>query len=401
MNLKSIVFEFHLIKFINFAKSFFTNSYMNDFDEYIRESEPHKKEKGYVWQTAIGLQAVDGLKTSDYLIETARKHIEGDITIDEAQELIKSYYQSKKIRTSDTDATEEADKVSANIAKLLGERSFAFTVAGFIAVHRRIFENVFKFAGEIRNYNITKKEWVLRGDTVLYVSAPDIFRAIEYDMEQERLFDYTGLGMEEVVNHIAKFVSGIWQIHPFGEGNTRTTAVFSIQYLRSMGFNVENNLFAEHSWYFRNALVRANYQNIKNGIRRNPEYLLRFFRNLLMNEKNELKNRNLLIQLPAELLEKSKESENRTSTEQVPNKYRASTEQENVLLFAIGNEQFTLKQLMGKVGLKHRPTFLENYINPAIKNGLIRALYPENPNHPRQKYLLTAKGMAIFNDLSR
>jgi fido (protein-threonine AMPylation protein) len=374
---------------------------MNDFDEYIRESEPHKKEKGYVWQTAIGLQAVDGLKTSDYLIETARKHIEGDITIDEAQELIKSYYQSKKIRTSDTDATEEADKVSANIAKLLGERSFAFTVAGFIAVHRRIFENVFKFAGEIRNYNITKKEWVLRGDTVLYVSAPDIFRAIEYDMEQERLFDYTGLGMEEVVNHIAKFVSGIWQIHPFGEGNTRTTAVFSIQYLRSMGFNVENNLFAEHSWYFRNALVRANYQNIKNGIRRNPEYLLRFFRNLLMNEKNELKNRNLLIQLPAELLEKSKESENRTSTEQVPNKYRASTEQENVLLFAIGNEQFTLKQLMGKVGLKHRPTFLENYINPAIKNGLIRALYPENPNHPRQKYLLTAKGMAIFNDLSR
>jgi fido (protein-threonine AMPylation protein) len=268
---------------------------MNDFEEYIRESEPRKREKGYAWQTAIGLQAVDGLKPSKYLIETACQHIEGNITIDEARQLIMSYYQSKKCRANDSDETEEADKVSVNIAKLLNERAFAFSVVGLTAVHRRIFQDVFKFAGKIRNYNITKREWVLRGDTVLYVSAPDIRPAIEHDLEKEKAFDYTNLSMTEIVSHLTKFVSGLWQIHPFGEGNTRTVAVFTIQYLRSMGFNVENDMFSNHSWYFRNALVRANYQNIQQGIKRNSEYLERFFRNLLMGEKNELKNRYLII----------------------------------------------------------------------------------------------------------
>lgn len=268
---------------------------MTNFDEYLRQSEPEKREKGYAWQTAIGLQAVDGLTPSEYLIETARQHIEGDITIDEVQERIKSYYQSKKIRTAEDNEREEADRASANITKLLGERSFAFTVAGFTAVHRRIFDGVFKFAGKIRDYNITKKEWVLDGDTVLYVSAPDLRKAIEYDIEQEKAFDYTGLSLEQIVKHITKFVSGLWQIHPFGEGNTRAVAVFTIQYLRSIGFNVENDLFAEHSWYFRNALVRANYQNVQKGVKRNPEYLERFFRNLLMGEKNELRNRSMHI----------------------------------------------------------------------------------------------------------
>jgi fido (protein-threonine AMPylation protein) len=365
---------------------------MNDFEEYIRQSEPQKKERSYAWQTAIGLQAVDGLKPSDYLIGTARRHIEGDITIDEVHELIKSYYESKENRTADTDDTEEADKVSVNIAKLLNERTFAFTVAGFIAVHKRIFDGVFKFAGKIRDYNITKQEWVLRGDTVLYVSASDIRKAIEYDLEQERAFDYMGLNMLQIIDHITKFVSGLWQIHPFGEGNTRTTAVFTIQYLRSMGFDVENDLFANHSWYFRNALVRANYQNVQKGIKRNPEYLERFFHNLLMGEKNELKNRYLLIQSPEELQEIENQAEDRTSIEQ-------PTEQVRLLLLVMGREHFTLKQLMEKVGLKHRPTFLTNYINPAIKDGFVKVLYPEKPNHPRQKYLLTVKGMALYDNL--
>lgn len=269
---------------------------MDNFEEYLRQGEPNKAEKAKVWKTAIGLQQVDGLKASDYLISTAKKNIEGEITIEDVQQLIKSYYQSKIIRTNDQDDTEEADKVSANITKLLSERTFAFTVAGFTAVHRRIFDGVFKFAGKIRDYNITKKEWVLLGDTVLYVSAPDLRKAIEYDIEQEKQFNYTGLSMEQIVNHITKFVSGLWQIHPFGEGNTRTVAVFTIQYLRSMGFKVENDLFADHSWYFRNALVRANYQNIQNGVTRNSEYLERFFHNLLLGEKNELRNREMQLQ---------------------------------------------------------------------------------------------------------
>jgi fido (protein-threonine AMPylation protein) len=363
---------------------------MNNFEEYIRQGEPQKKEKSYVWQTATGLQAVDGLKPSDYLIETARRHIEGDITIDEVRNLIKIYYESKTGHVAGGSDTEEADKVSVNIAKLLSERTFSFTVAGFTAIHRRIFDGVFKFAGKIRDYNITKQEWALRGETVLYVSAPDIRKAIEYDIEQEKAFDYTGLSMEQITNHLAKFVSGLWQIHPFGEGNTRTTAVFAIQYLRSIGFDVENDLFANHSRYFRNALVRANYQNVQKGVKYNPEYLERFFRNLLMGETNELKSRYLLTQLPEELREEEKQTENRTSTEQ-------PAEQVQLLLSAIGYEQFTLKMLMKKVGLKHRPTFLTNYIYPAIKDGLVGALYPEKPNHPRQKYFLTVKGMALYN----
>ena len=369
---------------------------MINFDEYIRQGEPQQREKGYAWQTAIGLQAVDGLKPSDYLIETARKDIEGEITIDEAEQLIKSYYQSKEVRTPKDDEMQEADTASTNIRRLLTEKTFAFTLVGLTSIHRRIFDGVFEFAGQIRDYNITKKDWVLRGDTVLYVSASDICKAIEYDLEQERLFDYSKVDRNGLVSHIAKFVSGLWQIHPFGEGNTRTTAVFTILYLRSMGFDVTNDLFANYSWYFRNALVRANYQNVQKGIMRNSEYLERFFRNLLLGENNELRNRYMVVNAPKELIVEQTQHEDRTSTEQPTVQL---TEQVRTLLLALSNEQLSLKRLMEKVGLKHRPTFLENYINPAFEAGFLKVLYPDKPNHPRQKYLLTAKGLTLYNDL--
>ncbi len=367
-----------------------------NFDEYIRQGEPQQREKGYAWQTAIGLQAVDRLKPSDYLIETARKDIEGEITIDEAEQLIKSYYQSKEARTPEDDEMHEADTASTNIRRLLTEKTFAFTLVGLTSIHRRIFDGVFKFAGQIRDYNITKKEWVLRGDTVLYVSAPDLRDAIEYDLEQERQFDYSKVDRDGLVSHIAKFVSGLWQIHPFGEGNTRTTAVFAILYLRSMGFDVTNDLFASHSWYFRNALVRANYQNVQKGIMRNSKYLERFFRNLLLGENNELRNRYMIVDSSEE---DRMEHEDRTSTEQ-PATVQV-TEQVRVLLSALSSEQLSLKVLMGKVGLKHRPTFMENYISPALESGFLKVLYPDKPNHPRQKYLLTAKGLALYNEIKK
>lgn len=366
---------------------------MINFDEYIQQGEPQKREKGYAWQTAIGLQAVDGLKPSEYLIETARKHIEGDITIDEVQQLIKSYYGSKDIRTEKDSETEEADKVSANITQLLNERSFAFTVAGLTAIHRRVFNGVFKFAGQIRDYNITKKEWVLHGDTVLYVSAPDIRRAIEYDLEQEKAFDYTGLDITKIVSHISQFVSGLWQIHPFGEGNTRTTAVFTIQYLRSMGFNVENDLFAKHSWYFRNALVRANYQNIQKGVKRELVYLERFFRNLLMGENNELKNRYMVVSAPSEWAEAQKP----TSTRQVPDKIPTSSTEIQALIEVLAKQQLSIKEMLTDMNLKDRENFTVNYLNPAIKEGFVTMLYPDKPRHPRQKYLLTVKGLAVYH----
>lgn len=267
----------------------------DDFEEYIIQGEPHKREKGYAWRTAIGLQAVDALKPSEYLIRTARQHIEGDITIEEAKQLIDSYYQSKAVRADITDRTEEADKVSARIAEILSEKTFSFSPVEYMAIHRRLFEGIYKFAGKIRDYNITKKEWVLNGETVLYASADTIRETLDYDFEQEKKFSYKDLNINDAITHIAKFISGIWQIHAFGEGNTRTTAVFTIKYLRTFGFDISNEAFACHSWYFRNALVRANYTNLSKGIYATTEYLEAFFRNLILFEQNDLKNRTMLV----------------------------------------------------------------------------------------------------------
>lgn len=276
------------------------NNPPDDFDEYLRQSEPHRRERAESWKTAIGLQAVDGLKPSEYLIETAKRHIEGDISMKEVRDRIDSYYQGKADRTPEESGTEEADKVSASITRLLNEKTFTFSPAGYISIHRRIFTGVFPFAGQIRDYNITKKEWVLRGDTVLYASAEELRSTLEYDFEQESMFDYKGISHDTLVAHFTKFISGLWQIHPFAEGNTRTTALFAIKYLRFMGFNVNNKIFADNAWYFRNALVRANYRNYQQRIEPDAKYLECFFRNVLLGENNTLKNRYLLVLAPQE-----------------------------------------------------------------------------------------------------
>lgn len=265
------------------------------FKEYMRESEPDKAHKGYAWSTAIGLQAVDGLKTSKYLIDTAIQNIEGKITMKEAQSLIDSYYEERPVHPTDDERTEEADKVSSRIAEILSETAFSFSPNEYISIHRKLFQGIYKHAGKIRDYNITKKEWVLDGETVMYGSASELKATLEYDFSQEREFSYKGLSMDEIIHHLAVFISRLWQIHIFGEGNTRTTAVFFIKYLRTLGFSATNDIFAENAWYFRNALVRANYTNLQKGIHETTEYLEIFLRNLLLNEKNELHNRNLHI----------------------------------------------------------------------------------------------------------
>lgn len=260
------------------------------FKEYIRESEPNKREKGYAWQTAIGLQAVDGLRTSKYLINTAIRNIEGDISIDEANSLLNSYYEENP-KQDFGDRTEEADKVSVRIVKVLSETGFSFTPNEYISIHKKLFTGIYRHAGKIRDYNITKKEWVLDGETVLYGNASELRDTLEYDFSEERKFSYKGLSINEIIHHLAVFVSRLWQIHIFEEGNTRTTAVFFIKYLRTLGFDATNDIFAENAWYFRNALVRANYNNFKIGVHETTEYLELFLRNLLLNEKNELHNR--------------------------------------------------------------------------------------------------------------
>lgn len=264
------------------------------FKEYIKQTEPGKRDKGYAWHTAIGLQAVDGLKPSKYLIDTAIKNIEGDISIDEAQELLNTYYEENP-KADTEDRTEEADKVAVRIAKILSEKAFSFTPNEYISIHKKLFAGIYGHAGKLRDYNITKKEWVLNGATVLYGSASELRATLDYDFAEEKKFSYKNLSMEDIIHHLALFVSRLWQIHVFGEGNTRTTAVFFIKYLRTLGFDVTNDIFAENAWYFRNALVRANYNDLKNGVHETTEYLELFLRNLLLDEKNELHNRSMHI----------------------------------------------------------------------------------------------------------
>ncbi|MCH5180838.1 MAG: Fic family protein [Erysipelotrichales bacterium] len=264
------------------------------FEKYIEEKEPHKYEKTYSWQTAIGLQDVDGLEPSNYLIEKAIDNIEGKVSFNEVEKLIKSYYQqlSKKDKNN---RTEEADKVSVRIAEILSEKSFTFSPIEYISIHKRLFNEIYDHAGAIRDYNISKSEWVLDGDTVIYGNAYNLMEMLEYDFQQEKNFFYNNLSNYELIKHLAKFIADLWQIHIFGEGNTRTTAVFLIKYLRKMGFDVTNDIFAKNSWYFRNALVRANYNNANKNIYETTEYLEKFLGNLLFNEKNILSNRNLHI----------------------------------------------------------------------------------------------------------
>ena len=374
-------------------KAAIENPYIPEFEKYLRTPEPSVRERADYWRTAIGLQAVDQLTVSDFLKQTAQEHIKGQISADEAEQRIKAYYQAKEIRLPDDDEKEEADKVAMNITKLLSEQSFTFSVAGLASIHRQIFKGVFKHAGQFRDYDITKKEWVLDGDTVLYASCTQLQATLEYDLEQEKQFE----------------------IHPFREGNTRTTAVFTIKYLRSIGFhNIDNTLFEQHSWFFRNALVRANYKNARLGVNNSPQYLERFFRNLLLGEQMPLHNRDLHI------LNKDVQS---AETEQVQDKYRTSsgqaqdkfetsnpisaenqlyTEDENTirLVQVMRGEKLSIKEIMTAIGLKGRDNFLNLYLNPAIENGFVRLLYPDSPRHPRQKYLLTVKGMMLFNQVS-
>ena len=381
-----------------------------DFDEYIRQGEPAQREAAYAWSTAIGLQAVDGLTTSEYLNDLARRNIEGELTMDQVDTLLDSYYESKAAREAHDDDKNEADKASRNIKKILSVKTVDFTTNGFISLHRRIFEGVFKHAGKLRDYDITKKEWVLEGDTVNYLNWEDLRRALDYDIKQEREFSYKGLAQDDLITHIASFVSGLWQIHAFGEGNTRTTAVFTIQYLRSIGFDVENDLFAKHSWYFRNALVRANYKNAVKGIDYSPIYLERFFRNLLLGEQWDLRNRYLHIH-PSEEWSVQPNLADPTNTgqapeqvpEQVPEQARDLFHTNNPLVIelikVLGYEELSISQLMEKTGLKHRPNFIEYHLNPAISEGFVRLLHPETPRHPRQKYLLTEKGVLLYKEI--
>ena len=322
-----------------------------ELSEYIKQGEPNRVEKTKTWETAIGLQEVDGLKPSKYLIKTAKEHIEGNIDIEEAKIRIDEYYEVQGSRKNFEKENEEADKVAVRITEILSEKAFNFSPTELLNIHKRLFKDIFDGAGMYRDYNITKKEWVLNGETVTYAPYQSIKETLEYDFEQEKIFSYKDLSLEESIKHLCLFTANIWQIHPFCEGNTRTTAVFIIKYLRTFGFNINDEVFADNSWYFRNSLVRANYKNFEKNVFEDISFLEKFFYNLLTNSNYELKNRYTHIDNSQRATENNLKGNNCTLEEQVIiNILKANprAKQEEIAI-QIGKSVRTVKKYMAEM----------------------------------------------------
>lgn len=347
---------------------------MEDYSEYLIQGEPDKRDRVRNWMTAIGLQDVDGLTPSNYMLEIVRRNIEGEITIDEVSQLVDEYYTTQEGLKQEA-RTLEADKVAVRIAQLLSHQTFGLGSNYLALIHRTLFEGIYKFAGIYRDYNISKKELVLKGESVRYEHAPLILPTLKYEFEQEENFSYENLTMDEMVKHISRFIANIWQVHPFGEGNTRTTAVFTIQYLKHLGFKVTNEVFADNSKYFRNALVRANYSNIQYGIKETTEYLERFFRNLLMGEKNELKSRYMII---GTLWKQKSTQENKESTQE-KEKSTQETTAERIIEEIRKNPFTTRKQLSEVIGIT--PDGIKKQLDKLKKAGKIRHVGATKKGH--------------------
>lgn len=279
---------------------------MENKDNYIIENEiTDSKKKQEYWNTGIGLNKVDNLEPSKYLIDLSKKNINGELKYYEIEEALKTYYKIQDTNSIEIQREKECDLVSLRIAQLLEDNSFGFSPITLKNIHRYLFKDIYDFAGNYRDYNISKKESILNGETVKYVNYQDIENYFEYDFKEEKYFDYSKLNNDELIKHISKFTSSIWQVHPFGEGNTRTTAVFIEKYLNNIGFTINNDMFKDKSLYFRNALVRSNYGNIPKGIYPTFEFLIMFFENLLQNKNHQLDNDKLIVK---KLFEEKQES---------------------------------------------------------------------------------------------
>ncbi len=261
--------------------------------------------KNYIIETGIGLQDVDGLKNSSYFLNETNRYLKGEISLDELDKIINSYYENKPHQE---DRSDEADIIAIRIAKIISEDSFTFSTGQLLSIHKILFQGILDHPGELRTYNFSKREWVLDGASVTYGDYRELETTLQYDFEQEKKYRYQGLSIKETIEHLAIFISNLWQNHVFEEGNTRTTAVFFIKYLRSLGFDVTNDTFAKNAWYFRNALVRANYTNIAKDIYEDRSYLIKFLENLLLNKQHQLKNRELHINTTSHRFELSRDA---------------------------------------------------------------------------------------------
>ena len=409
---------------------------MSDYLDIFRKKEPGRSERATAWQTAMGLQAADGLSTSDFLWQTSQKHVNGKISIDQAEEKLNRYYIERNAQDAGDPEKEEADKVSVNIVRILLAGTLDFSVEGLISLHRKLFAGVYENTGAFRSLNVSKKEWVLGGDSFSYREAESIPGLLESSLASEKTYSYETSLLDTQISHLSAFISDLWSICAFGQGNTRFTAVFTVLYLRHLGIGFKYDTFANNAWYFHNALVRANFRNIVKRIDCEPIYLERFFRNLLLREQWDLRNRYLHIHPAAEWREQANQvsdastgqvqDKNGARKDNVEYKLRESKDNEitpvlpesssnavpvnsegscldnpNILFLAvvIGQRFLSVKEMMDGLHLKGRDNFLKLYLSPAVQTGIVALLYPRSPRHPRQKYLLTQKGFAYLNDV--
>ena len=355
-----------------------SDSSLDDFSGYFVAKEPGRSERADAWATAIGLQAVDGLRPSRFLVETAKDHIEGKISQAQARRRIHDYYDAKDESCKPDPEQEEPDKVSERIVAVINAHGFDFTPDYYVSIHRKLFSGILSTAGRLRTVNIGKREWVLKDASVTYGDKDTLMASLERDFKDEGAFDYGGKPPEAIVPHFVRFIAEIWRVHPFMEGNTRTTAVFAVKYLRSLGYRATNNMFQANSWYFRNALVRANYADYANGVKREWGYLESFFRNLLLGENNELKSRHLLIGSERELPAFKKGCQKKGCQKKVVRKGCQKTA-ERVLSMLKKNSNLTQVGLAVALGVSRQA--IQKHLTGLKKAGLLRRIGPDKGGH--------------------
>lgn len=271
-----------------------------DLDSSVNEYEEEYKSSNYTkqlqWDMAIGLQEVDNLKPSKYLEKLLEEEVAGNLTIEEVKKKLREYYIEKENKNEVNHNELECDFVSARIVELLSIDDFDLSVDYLKYVHKFLFQDVYEFAGEFRKIDFSKHEKILNNDSVAYGDCNTLTESLEYDISKEKDKNYEEMNIVEVINNITKFSSNIWQVHPFREGNTRTTALFIEKYLISLGYSVDNTLFKDKSVYFRNALVRSNYFNNYLNIKEDNSYLIKFYENLLLGKNNNLHSKDLIVQ---------------------------------------------------------------------------------------------------------
>ena len=268
----------------------------SSINDYIEAESPKNYIKQSQWDMAIGLQEVDNLKPSKYLEELLQENVVGKKTIYEVEHELRQYYIEKE-KNDDVNYNElECDLVSTRMVELLQEDSFELTIDYFKYVHKYLFQDVYEFAGEFKKVNFLKHERILNNDSVAYGDCKTLEQSLDYDISLEKKKDYKDINIVDVIDNITDFSSRIWQIHPFREGNTRTTALFIEKYIVSLGYDVDNTMFKEKSVYYRNALVRSNYFNNYLNIKQDNSFLIKFYKNLLLGKNNNLYSKDLIVE---------------------------------------------------------------------------------------------------------